>query len=271
MIKKHLIFSFFIPNDYETNEAIKMHYACLWKYHHLFDSAEFFIRSTEESSVYVDSVKMTLTNIFKCKDLRLKEIENDCFNESRVVKDYLVDRLDQFEDTMVFVGHTKGTNDVARYGGTGAGESFLKWIYGLYFYSLEFIEEAEKKLFTVFHGRYHTFFGSFPTTIDDSKCFLSGNFYWVNPMALNYDIKTGEIAIPNMWNRMYAEDLPTLYKRIIVNGAVICKTGGHNCIESKLWEYDFYDGDFDDIIKHYGEYEMFMDGYNKIISFMKDE
>ena len=162
MIKKHLIFSFFIPNDYETNIAIKMHYACLWKYHDLFDSAEFFIASTDESKKYVDSVKLSLLNIFPCKDIRLKEIENDLFYESRVLKDYVIDKLDEFKETMIFFGHTKGTNDVTRYGGPGEGNRFLKWIYGLYFYSLEFIDEAERKLFTAYHGRFHTFFGSFP-------------------------------------------------------------------------------------------------------------
>lgn len=268
MVKKHLIFSFFIPDDYETNIAIRMHYACLLKYSYLFDSAEFFIASTEGSKKYVNSVKLSLVNIFPCKDIRIKEIENDLFYESRVLKDYVIDRLDEFKETMIFFGHTKGTNDVTRYGGAGEDGHFLKWIYGLYFYSLEFIGEAERKLFTIFHGRHHTFFGSFPTIDESDRCFLAGDFYWINPMALKKDIETGEVKISEMWDRAYAEDLPTIYERKLINGYVICKSGGHNCIESKIWEFDFYDGNFDDIIMHYGDYDLFMDGYNKLLSSM---
>jgi len=265
MIKKHLIFSFFIPNDYETNIAIKMHYACLWKYSSIFDSAEFFITSTEESKKYINSVKLSLLNIFPCKDIRFKEIENDFFYESRVLKDYVIDRLDGFKETMVFFGHTKGTNDVARYGGAGKGERFLKWIYGLYFYSLEFVGEAEIKLFTAYHGRFHTFFGSFPIVTDEDRCFCGGDFYWINPMALNKDIQTGEVKLLEMWDRAYAEDLPKIYNRNLIDGYIIGKTGGHNCIESKLWDLDFYDGNFDDIVRYYGDYDLFMRGYNELL------
>ena len=263
MIKKHLIFSFFIPNDYETNIAIRMHYACLYRYYHIFDSAEFFITATDESKKYIDSVKISLLNIFRCKDIRLKEVDNDPFNESRTLKDNVIDKLDSFSETMIFFGHTKGTSDVVRYKDNES--QFLKWIFGCYFYSLEFVGEAERKLFTIFHGRHHTFFGSFPMLTENGRCFLSGNFYWINPMALSKDIKTGEIEIPEMWDRAYAEDIPTLYKRGIVNNSVVCKTGGHNCVETRWGEIYFYETNFDDIVRIYGDYDLFMSVYNELL------
>ena len=263
MIKKHLIFHFFIPDDYETNIAIKMHFACLWKYSEVFDSAEFFISSSSESAKYINSVKLTLLNVFTCKDIRFKEVENDYFYEARTLKENLIDKLDDFEETMVFFGHTKGVRDVTMFPTTQ--ENFLKWIYGLYFYSLEYAEEAENKLFTFFHGRSYTFFGSF-TTIrpTDGHCYLAGTFYWTNPMTLKKDIDSGEAKLGKMNDRAYAEDLPGIYERKVVDGFVLCKTGGHICRESKWAEFDFYEGDFDEIIQRYGNYEEFMEGYNEV-------
>lgn len=266
MIKKHLIFHFFIPDDYETNVAIKMHYACLWKYSNVFDSAEFFISSTEESKIYIGSVKQSLINVFQCKDIRFKEVENDPYFEARTFKENVLYRIEEYEETMVFFGHTKGVRDVVMF--EESKEFFLKWIYALYFYSLEFVKEAELKLFTIFHGRKYTFFGSLPLVYTDgTNCIFAGAFYWTNPMTLRKDIKSGEVIPKSFNDRAFAEEFPSIYKRTFNNGFVMCKTGGHNCIEGNWDDFEFFgDGNFDDIAMHFGEYDKFIEGYNELIN-----
>jgi len=265
MIKKHLVFHFFIPDDYETNIAIKVHYGCLAKYCNVFDSAEFFIASTDMSKKYINDVKCNIINVFKCKDIRFKEIENDPFFEARTFKENVIDKIDEMEETMVFFGHTKGVRDVVMF--QNNREFFLKWIYALYFYSLEFVREAEIKLFTIFHGRPYVFWGSLPLVYtDETNCILAGTFYWTNPMTLSKDIKNGEVELKRFNDRAFAEELPSIYKRTFNRGYVMCKTGGHNCVEGKWDEFEFFgDGNFDDVVRHYGEYDKFMEGYNELI------
>ena len=257
MIKKHLIFHFFVPEDYETNIAIRMHYACLWKYHEIFDKAEFFISSTENSKKYVSLVKKSLINIFDCDDIRIKEIENDEFCEGRTLNDYVINRLGDFKDEIVFFGHTKGVTKVEG----DDYERFLKWIFALYYFSFEFMEECEKKLIYAYMGRFRAFFG--PMMSENGKyAIYPGTFYWLNPMEIKNDLDNGDIKIPKLSNRAFAEGFPSIYPYVITNGRADGKVDGHNGIVSNFYDFDFYHGNFDEIIAHYGDYETFMDEYN---------
>ena len=263
MIKKHLVFHFFIPEDYETNIAVKMHYACLHKYAHVFDSAEFFVSTTKETEKYLKSVKMSLVNLFDCDNVRIVHVENDDFYESRTFKENVVDKLEDFEDTLVFFGHNKGTTNVNNYQNV---DNFLKWIYALYFYSLEFTGEMEKKLLAIFHGRTRAIFGSLMNiTPENDRAQCLGTFFWLNPMQICLDIKNGEVKIPKMAHRCYAEHFPWIYTYQNLNGITLTKVDGHNCVESRWAQFDFYSGNFDDIVRYYGEYDMFMENYNETI------
>lgn len=261
MLKKQLVFYFHVPDDYETNVAIKMHYACLWKYRDIFDIVEFFISCTENSKKYLMSVKYSLLNIFENKDIRFKEVENDSFCEVRAFKENIIDKLDTFENTLVFFGHTKGTTNVTNY--PERVPNILKWIYALYFYSLEFMYEVEKKLIGAYYGRFRSIFGSLSTVAKEGQhLYYPGTFYWMNPMAITNDINNGEIVVPKMADRIYAEFFPSVYKH---DEYFMGKTDGHNGVMAADGTFDYYQCDFDDVVRYYGDYDLFMKNYNELI------
>ena len=263
MVKKQLVFYFHVPDDYETNVAIRMHYACLYRYRDIFDAAEFFISYTEESKKYEMAVKYSLLNIFHDKDVRFKDVENGDFREATTFKENIVDKLDKFDNTIVFFGHTKGTTNVVTF--SESSERFLKWIYALYFYSLEFMYEVEKKLIAAYHGRMRSLFGSLMTRLPGGRVMYAGTFYWINPMAVANDLKFDSVTPVKFADRLYAEMFPTMYGDGVINDTYISKVDGHSCIESNLGDFDPYHDDFDEIIKYYGDYDLFMKNYNELI------
>lgn len=256
-MKKTLVFHFFIPDDYETNIAIKIHYACLEKYCGVFDVAEFFIASTEYSRRYIDDVKARLLRIFKCKDIRFAEVENSEFYEAKTFKEQIIDRLEQL-NSLVFFGHTKGTIDV---NGKSRIQNILMWIYGMYFYNLEFIAEAEIKLIKGYQCNLSRIFGAFCQSIDrPDKAYYAGTFYWLNAPSVYNDVKSGKIYVPKLSSRFYGENFPFVY----------CLENG---VESRMSRYtgfvNLHECNMEDVIREYGDYDCFMEGYNEIIEKIK--
>ena len=257
MIEKRLIFHFFIPSDYETNPAIGMHYRCLEKYHKVFDAAEFFISSTEESAKYTEDVKAKLFSIFKCKDIRIKEVENDEFYESRTFKEQVIDRIAGFNG-LIFFGHTKGVGDVNRF--IDNMENILMWVYGLYFYSLEFMDEVMNKLVRGQMGMASIMYGSFCQTLDEkwTKAIYSGTFFWINAKSLADDIENGVIKVPRMANRFFDEEFPLVYN---FNGCWGKLSSWDNNYTRQI---DMYRYDIAEVTKMIGNYDNFIEGYNDI-------
>lgn len=265
MLKKHLIFHFFIPDDYETNIAIRMHYACLHKYSGLFDSAEVVISYTKDSEKYIKSVQFSLLNVLKIRDVRMIVKENDLFCEAQTLNEYFCNNIQYFNNTLVFFAHTKGVTNVnsSCYYEYGI-ERFLMWIYALYFYSLEFIDEVENMLIFAHLGRIRAIYGPMQTKSGDGV-FYPGAFYWLNPMTIKNDINSGEISLPLFDNRVFAERFPLMYKYVETPKYRMGKSDGHNGVISNDGDFDHYYGDFDEIIKYYGEYDLYMKGYNEML------
>lgn len=253
IVKKRLVFYFFIPEDYETNVAIKFHIACLRMYANIFDSATFYISYNDNEKKYVNEVKDILYNLKEWNDITIRVAKNDLFCEARCFKEDIIDKIDLFNEEIVFFGHTKGVTNVLDY--PDNMENILKWIFCCYFYSLEFPEEAIKETFFA----HRIFYGSMLMDYPHSEgAYYAGAFYWLNPMKIKNSKING--TIPVLADRAYAESFPMLYR--FKNG------DGYLSSHYRKYLYftDLYYANFDDLINFYGDYDAFMKRYNDILN-----
>ena len=255
MVKRTLVFHFFVPKEYKENVAIRMHLECLKRYSHVFDSAIFSICFEDNDMSRAEEVEKDLMDCGFIKDVRFVLVENSQLTESITLKTHIIDRLGDI-DGLVFFGHTKGVTNVKTF--SYDVESKLKWIYSLYFYNLEFVDEMEKNLLYSY-PYISTFFGALRTTMDDGITFhYPGTFYWINPMNLYNDVKSGLVTIPKLANRAFSESLPLIYKTSNTCHAVAC----HN--QGWMEWYDLYNGNMDAVINLFGDEDLFFKNYNDI-------
>ena len=254
MLKKKIIYHFFIPKDYETNIAVKLHRECLKMYCNNFDSAVFYISTDEDTEKYVQDVRDFLFNLREWPDIRIRVIRNDIFCEARTFKEEILDKLDDFNEEVIFFGHTKGVTNVVKYANNA--ESIMKWIYACYFYSLEteYANEAVKELI---YG-YRAFYGSVLMASPDSNgAFYAGTFYWMNPMR--FKIINKDVDFYNrLSNRSLAEEYPSYFWFKDGDGYLFSHYNKY------LYNRDLYTGNFDDVVRFFGDYDMFMEKYNEI-------
>lgn len=263
MIEKLLVFNFFVPDDYETNLAIKMHLECLKRYAHVFDRVEFYLSTRSDDKSLMLRAKKDIFSLYQWKDIKMKVLDNNDFCEASTFKENIIDKIDKFNNTLIFFGHTKGTTNVVNF--SYCAEHFLKWVHALYFYSLEFVDEMEKRLLYAFHGRQCSLFGPLMSICDDGHPVYPGAFYWLNPMAVTNDLRSGEIKIGKLADRIYAEAFPGNYKTYEISGFQMSKVNGHNCIYSRGEQFDMYSCNFDDVVRYFGDYESFFAQYNEIM------
>lgn len=260
MIKRHLVFHFYVPKEYKGNVAIRMHLECLKMYSSLFDSAVFSLCFEDDDKSLAIEVEKDIMDCGFVKDVRFIIEDNTLLTESVTFKNHVIDHLDEL-DGMVFFGHTKGVTNVKNENYNI--ENIKKWIFSLYFYSFEFIDEAEKILFYP-QPWQATFFGPLKTTYDGGNTFhYPGTFFWLNPSMLYNDIRSGFVEIPKLANRTYAEDMPFIYKESDTCHRVAC----HNGLSSH--HLGLYNVNFDSVIRFFGDYEYFMIKYNEIIEKIK--
>ena len=177
MLSRRLVFHFYVPQDYETNIAIKFHKECLKRYANVFDKAVFYVSVDEATKKYSQDVKEFILNLKEWEDVRIRVIQNDMLREARTFKTEIIDKLDTFNDEIIFFGHTKGASNVANF--PDHAEHFLKWIHSLYFYSLEFMPEVEKKLLSAYQGRWRSLFGPLMSICADGHPVYPGAFFWI--------------------------------------------------------------------------------------------
>lgn len=264
MIEKLLVFHFFVPDDYETNLAIKMHLECLRRYASVFDRAEFYISTRSGNETLLTKAKKEIFSLYQWNDIKIKVVEADDFCEARTFKENVVDKIDKFNDTLIFFGHTKGTTNVVNF--SDNAEHFLKWIHALYFYSLEFVYEVEKKLLCAFQGRFRSLFGPMMEVNDNGHAGYPGAFYWLNPMAISNDRARGYVKIDKLADRIFVEAFPSIYKYYEINGMPMGRADGHNCIYSRSGQFNMYRCNFDEVVNYFGESEKFFAQHNEIMA-----
>lgn len=261
MVEKTLIFHFYTPIEYKENAAIRMHLECLKMYSHVFNHAIFIIAVNDETIHLVEEVEKDIIGCGFSGDVRFVVAENDAYCEARTFNEWIYEKLNDY-DGLVFFGHTKGVTNVVKY--PDYSENTMHWIFALYFYSFEFIEEMEAKMIGAAFGYFRTFFGPLlmkcpPINGKNSEiAHYPGTFYWMNTRRLNEDIENGRARKMMLKDRFFAEDIPTCYR---------FRDYADN-LDSRMsmWlnHTDLYHGNFDEIIKFYGDYDLYMEKYNEI-------
>lgn len=206
MIYKNLIFHLYSFDGFEDNDAIRVHLSCLKHFSSVFDNAKFIISVDDPKNA--DLIKKTEKAIVSCgfRNVGFKVVENDYYREARTFKEEVIDKLDKYEG-LTFFAHSKGTTNVLN--PKMNKESVLKWVAGMYYLNLNFIDDVENTLINQFK---YAFYGSFKVVSDNienkNKTWYAGTFYWVNTNRLLNNIKQRGIKIPNLHDRGYAEMLP---------------------------------------------------------------
>lgn len=203
MITKNLVFSFFAFKGFEDNEAIKLHLSCLKYYAKIFDNALFVISVSDISDI--ETIKSAEKCIIDCgfKHLTFKVSENDYYCEGRAFKENIVDKIETF-DGITFFGHTKGVTNVNN--PEMDKVSILRWVAGMYYLNLNFIDEVERVLVKEFK---YSMYGAYKVVDDKienrNRRWYAGTFYWINTNRLYNNMKQRGISFPNLHDRGYAE------------------------------------------------------------------
>lgn len=201
-MKKRLVFYFYLTNDLIDSELYKTHFACLDRYKDIFDEMVFVISVDDVTDTdLIHKFEERLSGLHTRGNIMFDIHKNDEFRENYAFKKYVVDRLD--DDVITFFGHGKGVSNLNHYD----KNVIFSWILGMYFYSLNFIDEVEECLI----DRKFISYGSFLTKNEKDKTnkyswFYIGTFFWVNNGKLLQYIKNNNIDFPRLNDRFYDEE-----------------------------------------------------------------
>ena len=231
MITKNIVFHFYAFEGFRDNEAIKLHLSCLKRYSGIFDNALFVISvdDTSDTVLIGDAEKAIIDCGFR--NITFKVSENDCYCEATTFK--------------------KGTTNVVNPNMDKI--SVLKWIAGMYYLNLNFVEEAERVLIKEFK---YSMFGAYKVVDDKienaNRRWYAGTFYWINTNRLSNNMKQRGIQMPRLHDRGYAEFITGELDNLGTHGDVYLFPFDYN---SAGFLIDFLLLNDDKEIEKYREYE----------------
>lgn len=203
---KRLIFSFYADDGFDENIANKLHFKCLRRYSNVFDEVTVCIMADDvENRDLIYRVRNEFLKIFNCK-ITFKTYPNSSLREAYVFENEITKKLGRL-DGITFFAHNKGmtnvTNDICD------KNSVLRWVFGMYFLSLEFMGEVEDELSEDSKG---LFYGSYLTemsTIENAAhMWYAGTFFWLNGEKIDRYCGSNGISTPPVNDRFYAELYP---------------------------------------------------------------
>ena len=266
-MKKTLIYHLYCGKDFLTNKANIIHYFCLRKYINLFDEGIFTVAVDDLSDLNTISLGidwiMSLGGVFE-KRINIRK-NTDLFEVDTFSKDFLND-YDHL-DGMVFFAHNKGTTN---FGNPDLNhDSVFKWICGLYYFNLEFADEAEGmfngklRAPDVFYGAFLSHFSkekqSFVHVMPNNLSGLEycGTFYWINIPKYKNCIATGIVYYMEPDSRFFAEEYPGTFFERYAYGAGMASH--HNvCLDAIAFNlYQMDDRQWEELYHIMGEYDGF--------------
>ena len=176
-MKKRLVFAFSVFDGCLDNRGIKLHLNCLRHYCDVFDEAVFVLTNEDADDGTVLSVKKELTGI-PFKDIRIKMSGKSFLYESRVFYDEVVSKFGEL-DCLVFFGHTKGVSNYWK-------KSFAP-------------DNIDTSFLSLTKG---------DTMLGDDFMYYQGNFFWLNPGRIQWDIAKNKVKLPLLYDRWYTEYFP---------------------------------------------------------------
>lgn len=211
-IKKTLVYSFYISPDWEINDTNRIHFACLKSYGRIFDDVRItlLIDDTNDFAT-LSNVEKYFISILKPNTLSFKIAENNIFREASVFYTEIAKNVNSIEG-MVFFAHNKGLTNIS----SGYNkETIFKWITAMYFLSLEYIDEAVKKLTDERYFAYGSLLDIVNANDKEGTPFLdlgkgnflyTGTFFWINAGTLSDYLSKAGIEVPKITDRWYAEN-----------------------------------------------------------------
>ena len=248
LVKRRLVYHFFISDDYETNEIYKIHFACLEYFAKIFDEAVFIITSNNENVPYLD-VESKLLKIFKNTRITIEIKTNTALCEAETFYNEVVKKE---ESVLTFFFHTKGITNIK----DCSKENIISWILIIYYYSLNFQEDMEKYLlfqpYGIFYGSCKGIIKTTNRTLNENSTIYMGCGYWINNIRLANEKRN----IPQMADRWYGEMMPYYFE----------EKNKYSYNNVYIQNHNFYDGNNDkkvvDIFEWYNE-----DGVKKFCEF----
>lgn len=235
-MKKRLLFHLYAGNEWIANEAIRIHLSCIKHYCSIFDDVVIVVAMDDENEHLLPEIKNTIVNVVDVPSLTIKVVKNTPLREAKTFYDEAVN--DNYNG-LTFFAHSKGASNIAnsRYNCS----YIIDWILGLYWLSLNFVDEAEQCLLCSTQNMNSPFFGSFACIERDGNLFeraaYSGAFYWVNMGYVKNEMSINGFDFPVMSTRMFAEEFP-----------------GHICVMMNIYQGSHKGSrQFYDVFDMYGE------------------
>lgn len=219
-MNKILVFHLFLGDDYKINPSLDIHKTCLKMYANVFDEMRFTITAKDLNDK--EKIKWGMDWILDIsgdKPVKISIRKNHPLYETKTFKDEILDNIDTMRD-YVFFAHSKGAvrMDGKETYTKSNPESVCRWIVGMYYFSLNFMDEVIDR----FSGHIRAseiFYGPFLTMYKDPKvspmlrynkhnCFYQGTFFWINMAKLSNYLKQGLLKMPEIDDRYWTEMLP---------------------------------------------------------------
>lgn len=203
---KKMIFNFYLNKKYEDSPINKIHFKCIENYIKIFDYVLFNLTIdsySPENLKMVNSFKKWALNLNYEKDIEFKVRLNTIYCESKTFHDEISEKLQEENGNIIFFGHNKGITNIEEF----KFEDISTWVVGLYYYSLNFIDEVVQELYhncKLTYGPFLTkneYYGT-----NKYGWIYNGCFSWVNPGFLYEYIKNNNINLPLLCNRHYQEN-----------------------------------------------------------------
>ena len=216
-MKKILIFHMFAFRGFTNSDFTKIHEQCLKHYIDVFDESRFIVvvNNLSDNEAILEAFNW-VSNITHGNRFSFKVKPNTELFEVDTFKEEILDNVDTLRD-YVFFAHLKGITEntsVPYY----EKNSVLRWVCGLYYFSLNFIDEVTAR-FSGHARASEMFYGPFPTVYNDpsvspmlrmnhNNCFYQGTFFWLNMRKFSNYLKEGIIKLPEIDDRYWTEMLP---------------------------------------------------------------
>lgn len=262
-LDKKLYFYLWVSPDFDSNIAIKTHKICLKRYINVFDELNFIISVDDYGNAeQIDKGIAWIRDVCGEKKFNARLVLNNkeiC--EVGILGEYFFPRIEMEEDSMLFLGHTKGIMDVHHEWRNKY--SILRWIVSMYYYNLEYAKEAEEYL-----SNGKTFYGALKThfqRLNNSGIMTHGNiyigtFYWMNPANAKKNMISDLKEASTHFNRWIAEDFPMLFNEETM--------ASHNNAVTENIVADLYfqkKEDWPKYLDYYGDSDILFKTQNEII------
>lgn len=246
---KSLFFYFYISDDFNTNEAVKVHQICLSRYINVFDTLNFIVALNNLLDFSKQKTAIEWINgIVGDKKYTIRFTPNTNLRESIVVLEDFLPKMLIGTDEIIFMSHMKGVTNVND--NRMNKFSVLRWIISMYWYTLEYTDNINNFIMSDKKTMYGPLLTHFDRRADSAvqnhnKIYIGG-FYWFKPYNFLDNCLYIEKIPQKQVGRYFNENLP-----MCLNSGSL-SSYNDVCIEGK--NYNLYNDNNDKWLKFLSEF-----------------